>query len=144
MKFTDYPPQFDQNTKVSNNQNYTFQTVATNMRGFSQNVRNGTSFVVSNTELRMPIFKYLFNRPLNSDFFNNFQVIGFFDVGTAWAGKSPKSVENAYNTQIAQQGPITVLIDNRHAPVVAGYGWGMRSRLLGYFIRLDWAWGILV
>jgi len=142
MKFTDYPPQFDQNTKVSNNQNYTFQTVATNMRGFSQNVRNGTSFVVSNTELRMPIFKYLFNRPLNSDFFNNFQVIGFFDVGTAWAGKSPKSVENAYNTQIAQQGPITVLIDNRHAPVVAGYGWGMRSRLLGYFIRLDWAWGI--
>jgi hypothetical protein len=25
---------------------------------------------------------------------------------------------------------------------VAGYGFGLRSQLLGYFVRLDWAWGI--
>jgi hypothetical protein len=27
-------------------------------------------------------------------------------------------------------------------PIVAGYGFGFRSTLLGYFVRADWAWGV--
>jgi isocitrate dehydrogenase len=27
-------------------------------------------------------------------------------------------------------------------PIVGGYGFGLRSRLLGYFLRADWAWGV--
>ena len=38
--------------KLSNGNNYLFQALATNLRGFDQNVRNGTSFVVFNSEIR--------------------------------------------------------------------------------------------
>ena len=35
-----------------------------------------------------------------------------------------------------------IIIDKKRDPVVWGYGFGLRSRLLGYFVRADWAWGI--
>ena len=34
--------------------NYAFQTLAANMRGFNRNIRNGTSYALINTELRIP------------------------------------------------------------------------------------------
>lgn len=135
-------PLFDPSIRIDPTQNYVYQAIATNMRGFPQNIRNGNNFVVLNNELRLPIVKYLMNRPIHSDFFENLQVIGFVDAGTAWSGKSPYSKENAYNTEIIQQGPITIIIDKKREPIVWGYGFGLRSRLLGYFVRADWAWGV--
>jgi hypothetical protein len=84
----------------------------------------------------------LFNRPLNSDFLNNFQVIGFFDVGSAWTGLNPFSGENAYENDYYENGPVSIIIDNDSYPIVAGYGIGVRTKLLGYFVRLDYAKGI--
>jgi hypothetical protein len=83
------------------------------------------------------------NRPLKSDFLNNFQIVGFGDVGTAWTGKSPYDDNNSLNTQTigGPPSPVTVVVQTRREPIVAGYGWGLRSRLLGYFMRLDWAHG---
>jgi len=133
---------FDTTVNINKNINYIYQAVATNMRGFRQNARNGNSFALINSELRMPIFKYFANRPLNSDFFNNFQIVGFFDVGSAWTGFSPLDKRNAYNQVIIPNGPVTVYVDVDRSPVIAGYGWGVRSKLFGYFFRLDWAWGI--
>ena len=40
------------------NQNYQFQTIATPMRGFGQNARNGNNFIAMNHELRIPMFSY--------------------------------------------------------------------------------------
>jgi hypothetical protein len=111
------------------------------MRGFVQNIRNGTSFAVFNSELRIPVFRYLFNRPLRSDFLTNFQVVGFADVGTAWTGLTPYSEENFLNTETIEQGPITVNLNTQVEPIVAGYGFGLRTRMLGYFVKADWGWG---
>lgn len=122
--------------------NWTYQTLATNMRGFSQNIRNGDAFALINSEIRWPIIKYLVNYPLSSSFLDNFQVVGFFDIGTAWTGVSPWSEQNAYGTDEVVNGPVRIVIDADRDPVVAGYGFGVRSKILGYFIRLDWAWGI--
>ena len=41
-----------------------------------------------------------------------------------------------------ENGPITITIDNQKNPFVGGFGFGVRSRLFGYFIRADWAWGV--
>ncbi len=139
---TDNGRRFDTTVNINTNENYIYQAVATNMRGFKQNSRNGNSFVLSNTELRFPVFKYFAQRPLSSEFFNNFQLVTFFDIGTAWSGLSPLDSRNAYNQVIVNNGPVTVYVDVDRAPVIAGYGWGMRSKLFGYFFRLDWAWGI--
>jgi hypothetical protein len=127
---------------IDNTQNYAFQAVATNMRGFPQNIRNGNNFAVFNSEIRFPVFKYLANYPLSKGFFENFQIVGFFDVGSAWSGPTPWSSKNAYDNNIIYQNPITVTIDADRPPIVAGYGVGIHTQLLGYFIRLDWAWGI--
>jgi hypothetical protein len=43
---------------------------------------------------------------------------------------------------VIKNGPLVIVIDKGNEPFVAGYGFGVRSRLLGYFVRLDWAWGI--
>ncbi len=34
------------------------------------------------------------------------------------------------------------MINKDIEPIVFGYGVGVRTRLLGYFVRADWAWGI--
>lgn len=133
---------FDQSAPINYSKNYAFQTVATNMRGFSQNIRNGSNFALINSELRWPLIRYIFNRPLSSSFLNNLQLIGFVDAGTAWTGLHPWSGENEYDSETFVNGPVEVVIDSFRDPLVAGYGFGVRSRVFGYFLRLDWAWGI--
>jgi Tol biopolymer transport system component len=133
---------FDQSINVVHPETYQFQTLATNMRGFKQNIRNGNNFVVFNSELRWPIFRYLLNRPIRSDFINNFQVIGFGDLGMAWYGTNPLSEDNVLNKNTYYNNPITYTIYNQKNPLVGGYGFGLRSRILGYFVRIDFSRGV--
>ena len=121
---------------------YAYQSVATNMRGFQQNIRNGNSFALASSEIRFPIFKYFMNRPMKSDFIKNFQIVSFADVGAAWTGDNPYATDNSFNTKTILKGPITVRLIHQREPIVAGYGLGVRSRVFGYFVRLDWAKGI--
>jgi len=116
--------------------------LAVPMRGFWYNTRNGNSFAVANTEVRVPIFRYLMNRPIRSDLINNFQVVAFADAGTAWTGAHPYAEDNSFNNTTIVNGPYTITIKNLHEPIVWSYGVGLRTRLLGYFVRADWAWGI--
>ncbi|MEE4198748.1 MAG: hypothetical protein V2I54_14005 [Bacteroidales bacterium] len=127
---------------ISHNEEYAYQAVATNLRGFPQNIRNGNSFALINTELRWPLVRYFSNNPLNSSFWNNLQLVGFFDMGTAWSGISPYAKENAYDEEVINRGPITITLDTERDPIVAGYGFGLRAMIFGYFARFDWAWGI--
>jgi hypothetical protein len=127
---------------VDQDKNYAYRSLATNMRGFQQNIRNGNNFMIFNQELRWPIIRYLINRPLSSGFLNNFQVVGFFDAGSAWTGLTPYSGKNAYDTQTLEQNPVTLVVDTNRDPIVYGYGFGVRTQLLGYFVRLDFSWGV--
>ncbi len=133
---------FDYSVRINTEEDYVYQAVATNMRGFIQNARNGTNFLVINNEIRFPLVRYIANRPLNSSLLNNFQIIGFADVGSAWSGLTPLDDANAYKTEIVKRGPITVVIDKNRWPVIFGYGLGLRTKVFGYFVRMDWAWGI--
>jgi hypothetical protein len=133
---------FDQSIPVSNKYNYGFQALATNLRGFKQNVRNGTSFALINSEIRWPFVRYIAGHPFRSNFLNSLQVVGFGDIGSAWSGRSPWAGENAYDTQVIKNGPIEVTLDTNRDPIVGGFGVGARAQLLGYFVRADWAWGV--
>ncbi|MFC2102642.1 hypothetical protein ACFLS7_06565 [Bacteroidota bacterium] len=135
-------PRFDITTPVAIDQNYVFQTLATNMRGFNQNIRNGNSFFVINSEIRMPVFRYFFNRPIRSDFLNNFQIVAFGDVGTAWTGSNPWSKDNQLYRTYIYRNPLFIQVEMIKNPIVGGFGGGLRARLLGYFIRTDLAWGV--
>lgn len=132
----------DNSIPIDVDQNYRFQSMAVPMRGFFYNARNGSSFAVFNTEIRLPLFRYIVNRPIRSDLIHNFQVVGFGDVGSAWTGTDPYSEDNSFNRVVIRRNPLTITLDNNREPIVAAYGFGMRTRLLGYFVRADWAWGI--
>lgn len=135
-------PGFDTTNVVSQTQNYTYQTLATNMRGFVQNVRNGPTFAVINSELRFPIVRYFAKKPLKDNFITNLQIVGFGDIGTAWVGLNPYSEENTVTQQVVQRGPIQVTLIKKRDPIVGGFGAGLRTKLFGYFIRADVAWGV--
>ncbi len=135
-------PMFDNTIQVSQKMNYGFQAIATNLRGFSQNIRNGNNFALINSEIRWPVIRYFAGHPLRSNFLNSIQVVAFGDIGTAWTGKSPWSGENAWDTETFKNGPVTVVLDSNREPIVSGFGAGVRAQLLGYFVRADWAWGI--
>jgi hypothetical protein len=135
-------PMFDNTVPVNHDVNYGFQALATNLRGFSQNIRNGNNFVLVNSEIRWPFIRYFAGHPLRSNFLNSLQVVGFGDIGTAWTGPSPWAGRNSYENDIYVNGPVRVILDSNREPVVSGFGAGARAQLLGYFIRADWAWGI--
>ena len=90
----------------------------------------------------MPLVRMLVDRPVRSDFFNNLQLAVFGDVGSAWTGSGPYADDNDFNTETISRNPLTIEIKSQREPIVAGYGFGVRTRLLGYFMRADWAWGI--
>ncbi|MCH2198539.1 MAG: hypothetical protein MK081_07130 [Flavobacteriales bacterium] len=132
----------DDDTPIADDQNYFYQTLAAPMRGFWVNARNGNSFAGINAEVRWPVFKYFLNKPIKSDFVENFQFVPFTDVGSAWTGLHPYSDDNRFNQVVYEQNPITVTVDNNREPIIWSYGFGFRSRVLGYFVRADWAWGV--
>lgn len=123
------------------NQPFVYQSLANNLRGFRKSARSGNKYALINSEIRIPIFSYLVNRPIRIDFFRNFTIAPFFDIGTAWINNSPFG-EQPYNTRIVDQGGNTITITNINNPFLAGTGIGIRSRILGYFIRVDYSRGI--
>jgi len=137
-KFNNNPPAPDQT--------YAFQTLAVNMRGYSQNIANGNNAFVMNSEFRFPVFATLINRPINNAFIRNFQLIQFIDLGSAWNGKfNGISRPGQYIQQLDATGypvsNVAVRIDaGGLGPFAGGYGFGVRSTLLGYFMKLDTAW----
>jgi Tol biopolymer transport system component len=135
-------PQFNQGINIDTSVNYTFQTLATNMRGFSQNIRNGTNFFVINSEFRFQIVQCLSKKPLRSEFLQSIQLVLFGDVGTAWVGLHPYLENNALFINTIRSGDITVTIKKQTEPIVGGFGGGIRFQLFGYFIRIDYARGI--
>lgn len=139
-----YLPASDQSTPLPSSDQFFYQALAAPLRGSLKNVRNGNSFALVNAELRWPIFKYLSDRPLRSDFLESFQVVAFTDIGTAWTGKSPYADDNQFNVHYygGNGNPIAIKVYTQRDPIVAGYGMGLRGRVLGYFMRADWAWSV--
>ena len=135
--------QFNNDIPIPND-SFAYQTLATNLRGFDQNIRNGNSFALVNAELRVPIFRYLSRRSIRNNFIRNFQLVAFGDIGTAWHGPSPFSSNNPLNiVEISDpDNPVEIEVNFFRNPIVAGYGLGARAVLFGYFLRLDYARGI--
>lgn len=133
---------FDSDIWVDQSKNYAYQTLATNMRGFKQNIRNGTSFVLLSGELRVPFVQLIAGRKVSFNFLNSLQLNLFADYGTAWTGLTPYSEENCLYTRYITSGPISVMVKRQVDPFVGGFGVGLRCSLLSYFLRFDYAWGV--
>ncbi|WP_205509408.1 hypothetical protein [Longitalea arenae] len=133
-------PKYSENPRPAD-PTYAFQSLAVNMRGFPQNVANGNNAVIINSEFRLPVFSTLFNKPINNAFLRNFQLIQFIDLGSAWNGTYSKLArpQVVYTNPDIPQTQVLIKAGGI-GPFVGGYGFGARSTLLGYFLRLDAGW----
>ncbi|MEJ7627375.1 MAG: hypothetical protein WKF35_10965 [Ferruginibacter sp.] len=129
---------FNTSNPPANDQDYAYQSLAVNMRGFIQNVANGNNALVLNSEFRLPVMSTFFDRTVNNAFLRNFQLIQFIDLGTAWNG----GYESIRRPQVVfGQDPVTVKVKaGGVGPFAGGYGFGARSTLLGYFLKFDAGW----
>ncbi|MEZ4897582.1 MAG: hypothetical protein R2806_12135 [Saprospiraceae bacterium] len=134
--------QYDENVPIPPSNKFAYNGLAAHMRGFKQNIRNGTSYILYNGELRVPVFKYLIPQYSSSGFFRNFQLTAFTDIGTAWHGRSPFDDDNPLNVLTVSNPLVTINVNYDRFPIIMGYGAGVRLYLLGYLIRADYAWGL--
>ena len=135
-------PKFIDANKPSPDADYAFQSLAVNLRGYKQNAANGNNAIVINSEIRLPVFATLLNRPINNAFLRNFQFVQFLDFGTAWNG-AYKKIQRPSVLYSTPGNPVIVKIKaGGIGPFAGGYGFGARSVLLGYFLRFDAGWGM--
>ena len=133
-------PKFNSQNFPASDQSYAFQSLAVNMRGYQQNIANGNNAFVINSEFRLPLFATIFNKPINNAFIRNFQLTQFIDLGTAWNGKY-NGIKRPGDVIVDANSPVVVKLDaGGLGPFAGGYGFGIRSTLLGYFMKLDTAW----
>ena len=57
-------------------------------------------------------------------------------------GTDPYDEDNTFNQQVIDRNPLTITILNQREPILGSYGFGLHTRILGYFMRADWAWGV--
>lgn len=125
-----------------NREDLLFTEYATTLRGFPLNKMRGREFVLASAELRIPIVKYLSNKPIGSGFFRNLQLTGFTDAGTAWSGIHPLDPSNATNTEVNESNPYTITVRNYQNPFLYSYGFGIHTTMLGYYVKTDLAYGV--
>jgi hypothetical protein len=132
---------FNEANRPDTRANYAYQALAVNLRGFTQNVANGNNAAVLNSEIRVPVFSTFFNRPINNALLRNFQLVQFFDLGAAWNGTYNKIKRPSVIYNDPAQPNVTVNIKaGGIGPFAGGYGFGARSTVLGYFVKVDAAW----
>lgn len=124
------------------NSDLLFVEYATTLRGFDYAEFFGNNVMLLNAELRIPVVKYLSGSPISSNFLRNFQLTSFFDIGSAWSGEWPFSEDNRISNQTISESSFTVDLRNFQNPWLYSYGVGLRTMLLGYYMKLDLAWPV--
>lgn len=123
-----------------NNSDILFARYATSLRGFKYNSQFGSKYILFNAELRLPVVKYFYNGTISSNFLRNLQIIGFTDIGTAYSNKF--SLHNYQTTTTVKQAPFSATVTDYLSPFLIGFGGGLRTMFLGYYIKTDVGWGL--
>ena len=133
-------PLVNSGTKFNNN--LVFTEFATSLRGFDYATLYGSSVALLNAELRVPLIRALSGGPIASNFFKNMQFTAFYDIGSSWTGAVPFKTQNSVRTREVNEGPFEIDLKEYLNPWLYSYGFGFRSMMLGYYIKLDLAWPV--
>ncbi|MHA7130766.1 biopolymer transporter Tol [Algoriphagus namhaensis] len=111
------------------------------LRGYDYDEIRGRNVITFTTELRIPLFSYLTRGNITSNFVRNFQLVGFYDIGSAWNDAAPWERVNDQNTEIidTEGSPFTITLNNFNNPWLQSYGAGLRTVLLNYYVKFDMA-----
>lgn len=109
------------------------------LRGYLFDEIRGRNVMTFTTELRIPVFSYLSRGNITSNFVKNFQLVAFYDVGSAWNNAAPWERINDQNTEIISTpgSPFVITINNFNNPWLQSVGGGLRTVLLNYYFKFD-------
>lgn len=128
------------------NENLLFTEFATSLRGFDYATLYGNNVAIASAEFRVPLVRALSNGPISSNFFRNLQFTAFYDVGTSWTGPLPFNAENSVRKRVVPEvqsgSPFRIEIDEYLNPWLYSYGFGLRTMMLGYYMKFDLAWPV--
>jgi len=124
------------------NDNLLFTEFATNLRGFDYATLYGNNVLMGNVELRVPLIRALSSGPVTSNFFRNMQFVGFYDIGTSWSGPPPFNNGGSVRRKEVVSGNINVQLNEYLNPWLYSYGVGLRTVMLGYYLKFDFAWPV--
>lgn len=127
---------------ASRNTDILFVEFASNLRGFDYATMFGNNVLVFNAELRLPLFRTLSSGPISSNFFRNMQFVGFYDIGTSWSGTPPFRSGTAVSYDRIKPYPFEIEIKKFLNPWLYSYGVGLRTIMLGYYMKFDLAWPV--
>ena len=116
-------------TEVSD---FVFATPVLPLRGYDINSRNGSYFGLMNAEFRFPLVAALLPGPVPLIPLYNIQGSAFLDAGSLWGGRG---ADKRFNVFRDNDDGKRVFDD-----LLVGGGFGLRTILLGYPVRLDYAW----
>ena len=119
------------------NSDILFVRYVTSLRGFKYNTQFGPKYLLFNAELRLPVVQYFYNGTISSNFLRNLQIIGFTDIGNAYTGK----LNNIQQDQAIAGNPFSATVTNYRSPFLIGFGGGIRTMFLGYYVKTDVGWG---
>lgn len=111
------------------------------LRGFNLNHRNGNSYAMYTAEIRYKPVGSVINLNTRSDFLNYFTLTAFCDAGMAWYGNSPYNIKSPLNNSVITTGSMQINVYNKKDPMMYGLGFGLRTKIFGYLIKLDVAKG---
>jgi outer membrane protein assembly factor BamA len=127
-------------------QDFVFATPVMPLRGSDLNSQNGPYFGLINAEFRFPLIAALLPGPLPIFPLYNMQGVAFFDAGSVWGGDRVLGLDyNGNDIVEANDFNLWTLRDAETGKryfddlIVAG-GFGLRTILLGYPVKLDFAW----
>lgn len=113
---------------IRDENDFVFGTPVLPLRGFGFDAVSSSRFAAINAEVRMPLVAALLPGPLPALALYQLQGVAFADVAgfdAVESGSTPAA-----------------LVESDTAVLLAGVGVGLRTLLLGYPVRADWAWPV--
>ncbi len=111
---------------------FIFATPVLPLRGYEINAQNGSHFGLFNAEFRFPLVAAVLPGPIPLIPLYNIQGSAFLDAGGIWGGKG---LDKRFNFFTDDADGDRVFDD-----LLVGAGFGLRTILLGYPVRVDFAW----
>lgn len=118
---------------ISDASDFLFATPVMPLRGYDINGRNGSHFGLVNAEFRFPLAAAILPGPIPILPLYHIQGSAFVDAGSIWGGRGEDVRWNLLRKD-AETG------DRHLDDLLIGAGFGLRTVLLGYPVRLEYAW----
>lgn len=135
-------PQYESQNPLTTQGDYVYSALSTEVRGHGYGARKAASVFGYTAELRIPVFQYLLSHNYKNSLLRNFQVICFYDAAVVWDGFLPEIHKSSTVDYVAENPVVKINLQYNREPWIAGSGFGLRTSLFGYFIRIDHAWQV--